>query len=88
MLCREVHSQKSRAYDVAILVPTTDAYEMGTQGEVGKNVEAIFTKTQHAAITGKHVHLGLACIHTACMCVYRYLLHTRLTFFVPGLQRQ
>ena len=59
MLCRDVHAQKSRADDVAILVPTTDAHEMGAQGKVGKKMDGIFTKAQHAALAGNHVYLGL-----------------------------
>ena len=65
-MCRDVHAQKSRADDVAILVPTTDAYEMGAQGKLRKKVDAIFTKAQHAALAGNHVYLGLT---------YIYILH-------------
>ena len=42
-----------------ILIPTTEAYEMGAQGNVRKNLDTIFIRAQHAALSGNHVHLGL-----------------------------
>ena len=43
----------------SILIPTTEAYEMGAQGNVRKNLDTIFIRAQHAALSGNHVHVGL-----------------------------
>ena len=44
---------------LSILIPTTEAYEMGAQGKVRKKLDTIFIRAQHEALSGNHVHLGL-----------------------------
>ena len=47
------------AHNISILIHTTEAYEMGAQVKVRKNMDRISTKAQHAALPGNHVHLDL-----------------------------
>lgn len=45
--------------NLSILIPTTEASEMGAQDTVRTNLDTIFIRAQHAALSGNHVHLGL-----------------------------
>ena len=45
--------------NLSIPMSTTEAYEMGAQVKVRKNMDRISTKAQHAALPGNHVHLDL-----------------------------
>ena len=45
--------------NLSILIPTTEAYEMGAQDKVRKNLDRVFTRAQHEALSGNHVHLDL-----------------------------
>ena len=48
------------AHNLSILIPTTEAYEMGAQGNVRKNLDTIFIRAQYADLSGNHrVHVGL-----------------------------
>ena len=38
------------AHNLSILVPTTEAYEMGSQDKVRKNLDTILIRAQHAAL--------------------------------------
>ena len=46
-------------HNLSILIPTTEAYEMGAQGNVRKKLDTIFIRAQYAALSGNHVHVGL-----------------------------
>ena len=54
-----VFPEVPHAHNLSILIPTSEAYEMGTQDKVRKNLDTIFIRAQHAALSGNHVHVGL-----------------------------
>ena len=54
-----VFTEVPHPYNLSILMPTAEPYDMGAQGKVRNTLDTIFTTAQHAALSGNHVHLGL-----------------------------